>query len=327
MTTLYITSDHPAAGKTALCAALARLLRAQGMRAAAFKPVADGPHDPDPAIYQTLLAADAPAPCDAGDLSQIADAAARLAAQNDIVIAEAANSLTADQSQRIAAALDARVIALATFAPDLTPNAVLALGAPYADRLAGYVVNNLTQYMTTHANENLIPGVQASGAPLLALIPEDRRLLGVSVAQLADRLHGEFILDLDEDDPNDLVEYLMVGGMSLDPGETYFATRDNRAAIVRGDRPDLQMSALAAPGNTACLIATGGIAPIEYVRYEAEQEETPIIIVQTDTLDTMDALNALIDASRFDHPLKLERFTNLLQDRLDMDSLLAAITP
>ena len=179
--------------------------------------------------------------------------------------------------------------------------------------------------MQTHAQTHLIPGIAASGAPLLALLPEDRRLLGVSVAQLADRLSGEFILD--EGDPDDLVEYLMVGGMSLDPGETYFATRDNRAAIVRGDRPDLQMSALGAPGNTACLIATGGIQPIEYVRYEAEQEETPIIIVQTDTLDTMDALNALIDSSRFDHPLKLERFTALLTRHLDIETLLAALTP
>lgn len=327
MSILYVVSDKQGAGKTALCAALAQLLRAHGKRATAFKPVSDGAHDDDPALYQTLLATDAPAPCDADALPQIANAAASLAAQNDIVIAEASSSLAPDQSRRIADALDARVIALATFAPDLTPAAVLDLGAPYADRLAGYVVNNLTLYMQTHAQTHLIPGIAASGAPLLALLPEDRRLLGVSVAQLADRLSGEFILDLDEGDPDDLVEYLMVGGMSLDPGETYFATRDNRAAIVRGDRPDLQMSALGAPGNTACLIATGGIQPIEYVRYEAEQEETPIIIVQTDTLDTMDALNALIDSSRFDHPLKLERFTSLLTQHLDLETLLTAITP
>lgn len=325
MSILYVVSDKQGAGKTALCAALAHLLRAQGKRATAFKPVTDGPHDPDPAAYQTLLATDAPAPCDADALSQIADAASRLAAQNDIVVVEASSSLTTEQSRRIAAALDARVIALATFTPDLTPDDVLALGAPYPDRLVGYVVNNLTLYMQTHARERLIPGIQASGAPLLALLPEDRRLLAVSVAQLADRLSGEFILD--EGDPDDLVEYLMVGGMSLDPGETYFATRDNRAAIVRGDRPDLQMSALNAPGNTACIIATGGIQPIEYIRYEAEQEETPIIIVQTDTLDTMDALNALIDNSRFDHPRKLQRFTALLKDRLDLEPLLAALTP
>lgn len=325
MSILYIVSDKQGAGKTALCAALAQLLRAHGKRATAFKPVSHGAHDDDPALYQTLLATDAPAPCDADALSQIANAASRLAAQNDVVIAEASRSLAPDQSRRIADALDARVIALATFAPDLTPDAVLALGAPYADRLVGYVVNNLTLYMQTHAQANLIPGITASGAPLLALLPEDRRLLGVSVAQLADRLSGEFILD--EGDPDDLVEYLMVGGMSLDPGETYFATRDNRAAIVRGDRPDLQMSALGAPGNTACIIATGGIQPIEYVRYEAEQEETPIIIVQTDTLDTMDALNALIDSSRFDHPRKLERFTSLLTRHLDIETLLAAITP
>ena len=101
---------------------------------------------------------------------------------------------------------------------------------------------------------------------------------------------------------------------------------DNRAAIVRGDRPDLQMSALSAPGRTACLVATNGIAPIEYVRYEAEQEETPIIMVETDTLDTMDRLDTLIDGSRFDHPRKQERFAALLTEHLDLPRLIAAIT-
>lgn len=327
MSILYVASDRQGAGKTALCASLAHLLRAQGKRAAAFKPVADGASDSDAAIYAALLGADTPPSSDAAHVDAIAAAARRLQDDNEIVIAEASNNLTGAQSQRIAEAIDARVLVIANFDANLSAADVAAVAAPFGDRLAGYVVNNLTQYMRTQARADLVPAVAAAHTPpaaVFGLIPEDRRLLGVSVTQLAAHLEGEFVQD--EGDAECLVEYLMVGGMSLDPGEYYYGIHDNRAAIVRGDRPDLQMSALGAPGRTACLVATNGIAPIEYVRYEAEQEETPIIIVETDTLDTMDRLDTLIDGSRFDHPRKLERFAALLTEHLDLPRLIAAIT-
>lgn len=327
MSILYVVSDRRGAGKTALCASLAHLLRAQGKRATAFKPVADGVSDNAAAIYAALLGADTPPPSDADAAVDAIAAAQRLQADNEIVIAEASNSLTSAQSQRIAEALDARVLALANFDSDMSAADVVAVAAPFGDRLIGYVVNNLTQYMRTQAQAELVPAIAAAHTPpaaVFGLIPEDRRLLGVSVTQLAAHLEGEFVQD--EGDAEFLVEYLMVGGMSLDPGEYYYGIHDNRAAIVRGDRPDLQMSALSAPGRTACLVATNGIAPIEYVRYEAEQEETPIIMVSTDTLDTMDRLDTLIDGSRFDHPRKLERFAALLTEHLDLPRLIAAIT-
>ena len=327
MSILYVASDRQGAGKTALCASLAHLLRAQGKPAAALKPVADGASDSDAAIYASLLGADTPPSSDAAHVDAIAAAAQRLSADNEIVIAEASNSLTSAQSQRIAEALDARVLVIANFDANLSAADAAAVVAPFGKRLIGYVVNNLTQYMRTQALAELVPAIAAAHTPpaaVFGLIPEDRRLLGVSVTQIAAHLEGEFVQD--EGDAECLVEYLMVGGMSLDPGEYYYGIHDNRAAIVRGDRPDLQMSALGAPGRTACLVATNGIAPIEYVRYEAEQEETPIIIVETDTLDTMDKLDTLIDGSRFDHPRKLERFAALLTEHLDMPRLIAAIT-
>ena len=223
--------------------------------------------------------------------------------------------------------VDAKVLVVAGYDASLSHGAVLATGAPYGGRVIGYIVNGVTQYMGTDARANLVPPIAAQasmrGARVLGLIPEDRCLLGVSVSQIAEHLSGEFISEDVEEDA--LVEYLMVGGMSLDPGEYYYGIHENRAAIVRGDRPDLQMSALSAPGFTACLVATGGITPIEYVRYEAEQEETPIILVQSDTLDTMARLDNLLDISRFNHPDKLRRGVALLEEHVDIEGLLHAL--
>ena len=334
MSILYVVSDRAGAGKTALCMGLARLLRAQGKSVATVKPISDGEDDIDAAMYAELLGSDtkgwpiaAAEDVSGGNLDEVSALIRDIASEHDIVIVESSNGLAATPGRIICDNVDAKVLVVAGYDASLSHGAVLETGAPYGGRVIGYIVNGVTQYMGTDVRANLVPPIAAQasmrGARVLGLIPEDRCLLGVSVSQIAEHLSGEFISEEAEEDA--LVEYLMVGGMSLDPGEYYYGIHENRAAIVRGDRPDLQMSALSAPGFTACLVATGGITPIEYVRYEAEQEETPIILVQSDTLDTMARLDSLLDSSRFNHPDKLKRSVELLEEHVDIEGLLHAL--
>ena len=107
--------------------------------------------------------------------------------------------------------------------------------------------------------------------------------------------------------------------MSLDPGELRFGRYDNNAVVVRGDRPDIQMSAL--NSSVASLLLTGGIEPIEYIYYEAREEEIPIILVETDTHATMAALNDVTTAARVDTAFKVERFARLLRENADLSWL------
>lgn len=334
MSILYVVSDRPGAGKTAVCMGLARLLRAQSKTVAVVKPVADDENDIDAAMYADLLGTDTSRwpiaiaeNVSGSNLDEVNALIGSLAADNDIVIVEGSNGLAGTLGRIVCDNVDAKVLVVAGYDASLSHGVVLATGAPYGGRVIGYVINGVSQYMGTDTRANLVPQIAAQasmrGARVLGLIPEDRRLLGVSVSQIAAHLDGEFISEDMEDDA--LVEYLMVGGMSLDPGEYYYGIHDNRAAIVRGDRPDLQMSALSAPGFTACLVATGGITPIEYVRYEAEQEETPIILVQSDTLDTMARLDSLLESGSFSHPDKLQRSVELLQEHVDIEGLLHAL--
>ena len=98
--------------------------------------------------------------------------------------------------------------------------------------------------------------------------------------------------------------------MSLDPGELRFGLHDSNAVVVRGDRPDIQMSALNA--SVACLVLTGGVDPIEYISYEAGEEEIPVMVVESDTLTTMSLLNDVTTSSRTDTAAKVARFSELL---------------
>ena len=107
----------------------------------------------------------------------------------------------------------------------------------------------------------------------------------------------------------------------MDPGEYAFATRDKKAVVVRGDRPDVQMSAL----NTdmECFIMTNGMEPIEYIKYEAVEEGVSIMIVQSDTLDTMENISKLQQLAEFDHPDKLSKAKKLVSDYVNVEQLLS----
>ena len=330
MTILYVTSRQAGSGKTAMCAVLAHELSRRGRRAAAIKPLSgegDSTAASDNADYDALLSQTTPASSfalpngepDADTLEQAAEACRQAAEGQDLLLVEGTAELSESVADRLIESLDARVLAIERYDPGLSGADLDSLRRRYGGRLAGVVVNGLTRYQTTRANAELAGG---SGAPaLLGIVPEDRRLLGVSVDRIVEHLDGRYVVGEEKKDA--LVEYLLVGGMGLDSGEVYFGTRDSKAVIVRGDRPDVQMSALET--STLCLVLTGGIEPIEYVLYEAELEEVPVAVVPSETLDAMAALDDLSARARFDHPAKLQRLSELVCERVDIDALYGAL--
>ena len=333
MSVLYIASDGRGAGKTALSAALAVILSRQVGSVGVFKPFAalgaKPEADPDGASYQALVgqAADGrPVEAPDGGLTQHAidgatQALARVADGRDAVIVEGTNALTTDDTGRLAAALDARVVVVSAYRRQLTAADLIPWRDSLGDSLTGCVVNGVTRHLGTEADDRLLPSFETEGIVCLGLIPEVRRLLGVSVGQLAQHLDGRFMSDGPNTD--NLLERFQVGALSLDPGEQWFGQYSDNAVIVRGDRPDVQLSALKA--SISCLVLTNGIDPIEYVTYEAAQEEVPVMVVGTDTMATMDALNTLTERALFDHPRKLERFVQLVEERVDLGPVKAAL--
>ena len=329
MVVLYVASDQEGAGKTALCSALAQTLARRGNTVAVFKPLAaaglGGALDPDADAYIKLLDRTVEDwPLDSSEmgltselLSKIKSQFAGVAGEAEVVLVEGSCALSSDDTKTLVEALDASVVVVARYDRELSASQMKPWRESLGDRLAGFVVNGVTRYAGAEANATVPQAMESEGLPLLGMTPEDRRLLGVSVGAIMAHLDGRLISDDCDDDS--LVEHFMTLGLTMDPGELYFGLRENKAVIVRGDRPDIQMSALATP--TACMVCTKGVEPIEYVQYEARQEEVPLIVVQSDTIATMDALNALMSRTRFDHPLKLSRFVELLERHVDLPAL------
>lgn len=325
MSLLIVTSDSPGAGKTATALALAQISNENGGSASAFKPFALADDDPDQAVFADLANPTPDGwPIRLGDSGPTGDdiaAAARplstAAAGDNPVIVEIPSEVGADGVAELANAWDASVLLVAAYRRDLRASDLSDWQSALGDRLASVLVNGLTRYLGTEANDNLLPSLEEAGMPLLGLIPEDRFMLSVSVEEVRSGLDGRYVVE--EGDLNAPIEWFQVGAMSLDPGELRFGLYDNNAIVVRGDRPDIQMSAL--NSSVSCLVLTGGIEPIEYITYEAGEEEVPVMVVETDTDSTMYALNEVTSGARMNSSLKVRRFAELLRSRADSDML------
>ena len=217
-------------------------------------------------------------------------------------------------ARELAEALDAGVLGITQHVHGKDANDLSEWPAAFGDRLIGVVINERTEYQGTAVETEFIPALEALGIRALGVVPEDRKLVSSTIDQIVEHLDGRYLEGSEYGDR--IIEHFLVGGMGLDSGTLYFGIREDKAVIVRGDRPDIQMAALHTP--TSCLILTNGTEPLEYIEHEAELEEVPIVIADTDTLDTMKALRTLQERVRFDHPDKVERFGALLRENVDL---------
>ena len=192
----------------------------------------------------------------------------------------------------------------------------------FGDQLLGIVINSVTRYKEKHVQSLLIPKLQQAGIPILGWIPENRTLLGISVKEIATHLEGQFLNN--EEDADKLVEHFLIGALVLDSGITYFERLHNKAVVVRGNRPDVQMAALRTP--TACIVLTGGDEPIQYIQHEAEEESVPLIKTAYSTLEVTSKLDDLMTSVKFNHPKKLEQIQSLVSQHLDMAKLTKSLT-
>ena len=332
---LYITSDRTGAGKTTLCTAIAHKLINLGKTVSVFKPLSAEPNNgqDERGTYKDLVnLATSKWPIavpekgiDAHIIKEICVTADQVKGSNDILIVEGLPTISIEDTNRIIEALDATLLSVVEYSSELSPSNLEGWSKIDSDRFVGIVINKMTIYASTDLNHNVLIDLQKRDVPVLGVIPENRTLLGVSVKQLADYLGGKLI-DFGNDS-GDLVESVMVGGMWMDAGEVHFGLRNDKAVIVRGDRPDIQMAALGT--STSCLVLTGDIEPIEYVLNEARESETPIITVATDTLSTMENISELPRTALFDHSKKLREFSLLLDNHVELESIyqkLGAIT-
>jgi BioD-like phosphotransacetylase family protein len=300
---VYVVSVEAGAGKTSVCAGLARNLIDAGKTIGYLKPSAEPNGDGDLTFMRTLL--------NLGDATDGRDA----------VVVEAILGGTADdaRSQTVYGAareMQAGVIAVEAYADEMPDYTEVYKG--FGENLLGLLVNKVPVGRIDEVRGAAATRCNGANLKLLGVIPESRTLLGVSVADLAEKINGTIISEADKADA--LVENFMLGAMIVDSGVEYFGLKERKAAIVRQDRPDMQLAALNTP--SACLVLGGSAEPPLYnVLERSKLRGIPVVSTATPVSEIADAIDELLLTAPMNQEKKLPRLAELVKQNLDISSL------
>ncbi len=255
------------------------------------------------------------------DIENLKSIVKEAAAQNNALAIEITSSLSDDIMQTIIDELEANVLIVSTHTSDMPNLSLRKLTTTYNDKIIGIIINKQLRYRKTELEETVLPQLKQHGVACLGMIPEDKSLMAISLLDVAKHLEAKLVTDTEPEDK--LIDYFLVGGMGLDPGKSYFATRNRKAAVIRGDRPDLQMASLET--EPECLILTNGIEPIEYVKYEAEEKDIPVYVVEKSTQEIMADLNDIQSTVNFNHTQKIGFFADSFSKYVNIEPIIKII--
>ena len=338
MGVIQVVCNRPGAGKTCLIGALLSNLTQQGKNAGYYKPFSSSAApDLDVSFVSQQLLSDSssqvltpqPLPSNSGtsSISQLVlNSIGTLAAATDLTLVEGPD-LTLDDghpssiASDLASLTDSKAILVVQYESDLDAGTIRTLAEPFQERLIGLVINHALIHRRQEITHELIQPLRNSGLPILGAIPEDRFMLSVTVQQIIEHLNGKWVQE--PENINAHVDRFLIGGNIMDSGPSYFGRYSNQAVITRAERPDIQMASLMC--DTKCLVLTGGEEPTEYIRVEANKKGVPLISVAGGTISTAEALNGLLERANPHSLAKVRRFATLMQEHLDMDTLIASL--
>jgi BioD-like phosphotransacetylase family protein len=294
MRALLLLSPHQLAGKTTIASGLARRIRTAG-RAVAFTRIpGDEAAEADGELFQSL-ARSTPAPLSSSG--------------PEFSLIEAPSG---DPNPALAGNPDAGAIVIGSAGQTEPP--LIEYASAIGDRLAGLVINKAPSKRMHSMRE----AAEAAGLKVLAAVPEDRLLAAPVLRDVAATLSAT--VDHMNDGGLQPLDRPLIATVSADPGQGYFAGYDAKAVIVRSDKPDLQLAALNA--GATCLILTGGLPLLSYVRERAEEDEIPLVRTSFDTIAAVNGVEGLFGSLPFaGGDAKIGRITELLAD-LDIQSLI-----
>ncbi|MBN1176655.1 MAG: phosphotransacetylase family protein [Dehalococcoidales bacterium] len=307
MGVLYVVSAEEASGKTAVCAGLAANIMNDGKKAGYLKPQVaekDG-SDSDIAFMKQVLGQ-----TDAVNAPDIIKG-------RDVVLVEAMVGQTPDDALSkdtygAVKEMQAKVIAVEAYTGGASKYIEVYKG--FGDSLLGVVINKVPESKLKQVREE----AGAEDIKVLGVIPENRTLLAVTVGELAEKIQGKILNNPEK--AAELVENYMLGAMVVDSGLDYFGRKTNKAAIVRQDRPDMQLAALET--STRCLVLTGsGEPPVYNVLQKAEARGIPVVATEKQAPDIVAGLEDTLLAARLNQEKKLSRLAEVVRQNLDIKAV------
>jgi hypothetical protein len=346
MVGLYLASTEAYSGKTGITLGIGLDLKEKGLKVGYMKPVGNLPlkkgkllTDKDAYYVWTILKTSdpieyiAPVVITRGvmqeylemdldqSLQEIEKAYEVVSEGKDVVILEGGADLNEGRifgvsGDQLIKLFGLRVILIVKFRSEFVVDDILFVRESVGDRLVG-VVFNWVPRSQRHVVDMIVRYLERHGLQTIGVLPEDKVLMSVTIAELAEHLDGKILTA--EEQRDELVESFMVGAMGQEKALRFFQRVTNKAVITGGDRADVQLAALETP--TKCLILTGGLQPSPIVMARAEELQVPMILVETDTLTAVEKTDELVGKVRVHQPQKVARVRELMKVHMDFSAL------
>ena len=321
MAALYVTSLAEGSGKTAVCAGLAQHLVDNGKRVGFLKPITRDGVDSDALLMKSLLSLKeaperlCPVVGDSAKSSRLVKQAYdRVSRGKDAVIVEGAD-VPDDTARDTVEALDAKVIIVD--GPAESPgDRVSAAAKLFGERLLGVVLNKVPASRVEQVRGQAAASFAGAGMKVLAVLPEDRALFALTVGELAACVSGEVLNSPQKSD--ELIENVMLGAMTVDTGPLYYGRKDNKVAVLRSERADMQLAALQT--STRCLLLSGKQRPLLQIMGQAEDKGVPIIMAEDEVATIISNIEDALARTRFSAN-KLPRLSEIVEGHLDFPAL------
>ena len=312
MGVLYVVSAEEAAGKTAICAGLGKYFMSDGKKVGYLKPSAaeKGGSDGDVAFMKQVLGQ--------SDVVNAPD----LTKGRDVVLVEGmvgpdANDSVSQATCGAAREMKAKVLAVEAYSGQASNYVDSYKG--FGESLLGVVLNKVPESQLKHVQDEASKQFGAAGINVLGALPEDRVLFAITVGELAESIQGKILNNTEKS--ADLLENYMLGAMVVDSGLDYFGRKSNKAAVVRGDRPDMQLAALET--STRCLVLSSSKEPPIYsVLEKAENRGIPIISTENTTSDIVTSIEDALSKGRSNQEKKLPKLAEIVKQHLDLQAVL-----
>jgi len=326
---LYVASSERGAGKTAICAGVGKHLLSDGRKVGFLKPlIADDKTqstegaDTDAVFMKHILALEEPLDSlcpvisDQSNLANsIKQAYAKVSPGKDMVIVEGGGLDKA--AYTIAEALGAGVVIMESYSNQSPKAKLIDNYKDLGEYLLGVVVNKVPGSRLAQVTEEVSARLGEAGINILGVLPEDRTLFTLTVAELAQHIQGEILSHAEKS--AELVENFMLGARCVDPGTEYFSRKINKAVVVRSERPDMQLAALET--QTTCLVLSGDTPPTPTVLHQAEIKNIPIISAKADTTSIITSIEDALGNAKFNQEKKLPKLTKIMKQCFNFQAL------
>lgn len=349
MKSLYITSVERYSGKTATCLALGRRLRADGYKVGYLKPVSLQPWrvgdriaDEDAAFVKDVLNLEAQ-PWDLSPVVVTADflreflqseddidlmdlvkeASIAAGTGQDVLLLEGGASLREGYAvglptPTVASELGSAVLVVVKYRGEIRLlDDALTVHTRLGDAFIGIIINRVPKEATNFVSEVAVPYLERHGIPVFGVIPEKRGLEALTVQEIIDALDAQVLTK--DVNLQALVETLTVGAMTAEAALSVFRRQTNKAVITGGDRTDIQLAALET--STTCLILTGNLHPSPLIVKQAEEFGVSILLVRTNTMETVEAIEKVFGKTRLGQTVKLQQFEKLVNTNVNIDRI------